>query len=169
MDIKKVLLITLIAVAFVASVSVVSAGWFDGLFGEGQQDNVVEIDNMTFNTTNATNFELYNQTEDEDGYSKWYRDENNTGYDVRIYNYSYVDDMAWNQIIQFYKDYQLGNSSSKTVDGVVVYDTAANGENDVGQQGYVAYVQNDDLKIFVYFASPDSNETAKMASTFKFE
>ena len=34
MDIKKVLLITLIAVAILGSVSAVSAGWFDGLGGD---------------------------------------------------------------------------------------------------------------------------------------
>ena len=41
MDIKKVLLITLIAIAVVASVSAVSAGLFDGLFGGGATYNAI--------------------------------------------------------------------------------------------------------------------------------
>ena len=75
MDTKKVLLITLIAVAILASVSVVSAGMFDGLFGGQQQDNVIEIDNITFNTTNATNFtnfEKYDNSSDGVYESKFY-------------------------------------------------------------------------------------------------
>ena len=169
MDMKKVFIISLIAVAVVASIGAVSAGWFDGLFGEEQQDNVIEIDNMTFNTTNVTKFELFNQTEDEDGYSKWYIDENDTGYNLGVYNYSYVDDITWNQIIQSYKDYRLDNSPSNTVDGVAVYTTAANSGDNIGQPRYLSYIQNDDLKILVDFASPNPKETAKMASTFKFQ
>lgn len=163
MDMKKVLLMVVFVLAL--SVGAVSAGLFDGFFGEGQQDNVVEVENITFNVTNLTKFELYNVTEDEDGYGKLYRDENNAGYGVGVYNYSYVDDYAWNNIIKYYKDRQLGNSSSKTVDGVSVYAVAANG----GGSGYVSYVQNDDLKILVEMSSPDLNETVKMASTLKFK
>ena len=49
MDVKKILLVALIAVAIVASVSAVSAGLFDGLFGgEEQKDNVIEIENIQF-------------------------------------------------------------------------------------------------------------------------
>ena len=169
MNIKKVLLITLTIVAIMASVSAVSAGWFDGLFGEEQHDNVIEIDNMTFNTTNITKFELTNQTEDEDGYRDGYMDENKTGYEVHIYNYSYANDITWNAIIQYYTDSQLGNLSSQTIDGVVVYTAVANTGDHVGEPRYVAYVQNDDLQTIVDFWSPDSNETAKMASTLKFE
>ena len=41
----------------ILSVTVVSAGFFDGLMGGKEaQDNVIQIDNITFNTTNATNF-----------------------------------------------------------------------------------------------------------------
>ena len=42
MNIKKILLISIIAVAIIASVSVVSAGLFDGWFGKEPQDNVIE-------------------------------------------------------------------------------------------------------------------------------
>lgn len=66
MDIKKVLLITLIAVAIILSVSAVSAGLFDGLMGGGQQDNIIEIDGMIFNTTNAADFKKFDKpSEDE--------------------------------------------------------------------------------------------------------
>lgn len=168
MNIKRILLISLIAVAVVVSVSAVSAGWFDGLFGEQAQDNVIEIENITFNITNATKFELFKETEDEDGYCKWYMDENKTGYNVHIYNYSYVDDMTWNEFVQSYKDSRLVNLSSKTVDDIVVYETAADGGSNVGAQRFLSYVQNDDSKIIVELASSNPNETAKMTSTLKF-
>ena len=74
MNVKKILLISLIAVAVIVSVSAVSAGFFDGLFGEEQQDNVIEIENITFNTTNVTEFKLYNHTEDFGVYWNWYID-----------------------------------------------------------------------------------------------
>jgi hypothetical protein len=169
MDMKRILLIALIGAAVVASASAVSAGWFDGLLGQEPQDNTVEIDSITFNTTNMTGFELYNQTEDEDGNYRLYVDENKTGYNVHIYNYSYADDITWNNIVQSYKEFQIGNSSSQTVDGVTVYTVAANAKNNVGQPKYVSYVENDDLQIIVDFLSPDPAETAKMASTMKIE
>jgi hypothetical protein len=54
MNVKKILLISLIAVAIVASLSAVNAGLLDDLMGGGSsQGNVVEIENITFNTSNA--------------------------------------------------------------------------------------------------------------------
>ena len=67
MNIKKILIISLIPLAVIVSVNAVSAGWFDGLFGEQQKDNVIEIDNITFNTTNVTKFELCNESMDING------------------------------------------------------------------------------------------------------
>ena len=72
MNTKRVVLILLIVVVIIASVSVVSAGLFDGLFKGEQKDNVIELDNITFNTTNVTKFKIHNETEGPDGYYKWY-------------------------------------------------------------------------------------------------
>lgn len=157
MDIKKVLLITIIAVAIIASVSAVSAGWFDGLFGEQQKDNVIEIDNITFNTTNITKFELYNESE---GY-RWYMDENHTGYNVHIIYLDEFDDI--------FTTLQNENVPTQTINGIVVYTTTANTGEHAGEPRYVAYVQNKDWNAFVDVWSPDPNETAKMASTLKFK
>lgn len=169
MDTKRILLIALIAIALVASVSAVSAGWFDGLFGPEQQDNVVQIDGITFNTTNSTKFVLNNQTEDEDGSWKWYVDENRTGYNVHVYNYSLADDMTWNSIAQAYNEFQIGNSSPQTVDGVAVYPVSSDSIINVGDNGFAAFVQDDNLHVIVDVSSPDPAETAKMASTLKLE
>lgn len=46
MDIKKIVLISLIAVAVLVSVGVVSAGLFDGLVGGDNNSNNVESDSI---------------------------------------------------------------------------------------------------------------------------
>ena len=62
------MLVSLIAVAIAASLSAVSAGLLDDLMGgESSPENVVEIENITFNTTNATKFE-YAGTDENDGW-----------------------------------------------------------------------------------------------------
>ena len=64
MDIKKVLLITLIAIAIMVSVSVVNAGWFDS------NDDVEDIKTHEFNYVNKVSFnisdKLTNNTEVKD-------------------------------------------------------------------------------------------------------
>lgn len=169
MDIKKILLVALIAVAIVASVSAVSAGLFDGLFGEEQKDNVVEIDNITFNTTNVTEFKLENET-NEDGMSyKYYFDKNGTGYNVWIYDLNEVDNSVWVEFVKLFKQDTYDNVPCETVNGVVVYTTsAAHGEH-VGEPRYESYVENSDLNTIVRFATPDPNETAKMTLSLKFK
>lgn len=157
MNMKKVLLASLIAVAVIASVSVVSAGLFDGLMGEQHKDAVVEIENITFNTTNVTKFKLHNET---DGY-KWYLDENDTGYNVHIFNLDEYNGIPTTP--------QNENSPSETINGVVVYTTTANSGPHVGEPRYRAYVENHDLNKLIRVVSPDPNETAKMASTLKFK
>lgn len=157
MNMKKVLLISLIVVAILASVSAVSAGLFDGLFGEEQKDNVIEIDNITFNTTNVTKFELYNES---NGF-KWYMDENKTGYNIHIINFDEYEGIATTP--------QTENAPSQTVNGIVVFTKSANTGDHVGEPRYVAYIQNNDLNTLVDIWSPDPNETAKIASTLKFK
>lgn len=168
MDIKKIFLISLIAVAVIASVSVVSAGLFDGLFGGEPQDNIVELDNITFNTTNATKFKLKNESEGSGGYYKWYMDENETGYNINIYNLSKTDDFGL--MLKSYKArYDYDTLPSETVNGVVIYTSSANTGSHVGEPRYIAFVENRDLNTIVDFWSPDPNETAKMALSLKFK
>ena len=95
MDIKKILLISVIAVAILASFTVVSAGLFDGLFGGEQPDNIVKVYNVKFNFTNESNvtkFKLENESECDGGYYKYYFDENGDGYNVWIWNASKADE-----------------------------------------------------------------------------
>ena len=168
MNIKKILLVALIAVAIVVSVSAVSAGLFDGLMGGEQQDKIIEIDDITFNTTNVTKFNTYNESEEAGVRATWYMDENQTGYNVHIINASGLDDDTYYQLIDIYKD-DYNNQPSEVINGVVIYTMSANSGPYVGQPRYVAYVVNNDLKTIVDFGSPDANETAKMASTLKFK
>ena len=171
MDIKKILLISLIAVAIFASVSAVSAGLFDGLFGEEQKDNVIEIDNITFNTTNATNFthmEKYDESSDgayertayvstEDGKQGRY-----TIYIMQFYDQDTAQ-LALNQFKQQEKD------SKSVIDGREIYLTSAQIGEYVGEPRYETYVYNADLNKVIVIFTPDANETVKMASTLKFK
>ena len=162
MDIRKVLLISVIAVAILASFSVV---------GAQLQDNVVEIDHITFNITNATEFELYNETEGDAGYFKWFTDENKTGYNVHIYNYSKAFEIggySWDELLKESQGDRFDGVPSQTVNGIVVYTKTANVGDNVGNPRYVSFVENRDAKTYVELWSPDSNETSKMALSIKF-
>ena len=168
MNVKKILLISLLAVAIIASVSAVSAGLFDGLFGGNPQDNVIEMDNITFNTTNVTKFKLFNESKEDYGNYKWYVDENDTGYNVYIINCSDVDDSTFNEVAKLYED-NYDNLPVQTINGIVVYTTSAKTGAHVGEPRYEAYIENNDLNTIIDIFSPDPNETAKMASTLKFK
>ena len=133
MNRKKVLLASLIAVAILASLSVVSAGLFDGLFGEPQKDHVVEIENITFNTTNVTDFELVNESAGH----KWFGDINKTGYNIHIVDFDEFEGILTTP--------ETENAPSQTVNGLVVYTKSANTGEHVGEPRYVAYIVNKDL------------------------
>lgn len=171
MNTKKILLITLIAVAILASVSAVSAGMFDGLFGGQQQDIVIEIDNITFNTTNATNFtnfEKYDNSSEGVYESKCYRnmDDGKQGKYTVVITQFYNKDFAQKAITKFKEQ----NKDSKSViDGREVYLTSAVVGDYVGEPRYSTYVYNADLNKIVSISTPDQNETVKMASTLKFK
>lgn len=167
MEIKKILLISLIAVAILSSVSVVSAGFFDGLFG-GAQDHVIEIENITFNTTNVTSFKLLNETDISGVHASGYVDENDTGYNVHIINCSIMDGSAFIDFVQNYLA-DFDNSPSQTINGAVIYTMSADSGDNVGEPRYVAYVKNKDLQTLVEISSPDANETAKMILSLKFK
>ena len=171
MDIKKILLVALIAVALVASISAVSAGLFDGLMGGEQQDNVVKVDNVKFNFTkesNVTKFKLENESEGDGGYYKYYFDENGDGYNVWIWNASKADESQWNQFVDQWDD-PLDNDPCETIDGVVVYTRSAGHGKHVGEPRFMSYTINHDLKTIVQFSTPNPNETVKMKLSLKFE
>ena len=163
---KKILLIVLVTLTIITSSSVVSAGLFDGFFE--QQDNVVEIDNISFNTTNVTKFVLLNKTEQTGVCVVSYIDENDTGYTINIINASTTSDSLYNQLFTSYTE-EFDNSPSQTVDGVILYTTSANTGDNVGKPRYTSYFQNKDAKNIVEISSPNPNETAKMVLSFKFK
>ena len=166
MDVKKILLISLIAVAVVASVSAVSAGLLDDLMGgDSSAGNVVEIENITFNTTNATEFE-YGGTDERDG---WIIYNCNDSVKLAIINYSNLNDSQYDSEIKELKDYLAANFTVQKVNDVDVY-TYLNetGGNDT-QIKYYSLVIDDDFKSVVEFISYDPDESAKMASTLKFK
>ena len=163
---KKILLIVLVTLTIITSSSVVSAGLFDGFFE--QQDNVVEIDNISFNTTNVTKFVLLNKTEQTGVCVVSYIDENDTGYTINIINASTTSDSLYNQLFASYTE-EFDNSPPQTVDGVILYTTSANTGDNVGQPRYTSYFQNKDAKNIVEISSPNPNETAKMVLSFKFK
>lgn len=169
MNRKKIVIISLIAIAVLGSVSAVSAGFLDGLFGEEKQDNVIELDNITFNTTNITKFKLLEGSEGEYTDTYWYVDENDTGYNVHVFNATgEVDETQFETIaMPAYKE-RYDNLPTQTVNGVVVYTMSSNSGDNVGEPRYAAFVQNNDLRVIVDFSSPDPNETAKMALSLKF-
>lgn len=162
MNIKRILLISLIAVAIVASVSVVSAGLFDGLFGGEPQDNVIEIDNITFNTTNATDFKLINESQGWKGYVS----DNGTGkYTIYIIDENkVVDSASWKLSIKNRKN----NVPNQEVNGIVIYTSSAEQGEYIGEPRYMAHIFNGNINTDVILYSPNPNETAKMASTLKF-
>lgn len=160
MDIKKLLLVALIAVAVVASVSAVSAGLFDGLFGgeEPAQDNVVSIECCSFNTTNITNDDIVvNETGSTD-LGNWYHDKNFTGFNVHVINTS---DYTIKQIAE-----QAGYTEYGVVDGFMIYVAQPSMGGNTGVR-YVAMFQDSNLGRTVDLWSSDLNETLKMAKSFK--
>ena len=173
MDINRILLITLIAVAILGSVSAVSAGLFDGLLG-GEQDNVIEIDDFTFNTTNATDFVKTYTNASEDGLGKddAYVSDNGTGYSmVFVIDYSElyeVDNTADEQMIDAIME-GFKDTPYQTVNGIVIYPSEPVYYDVDVKQMYSACVQNKESHKIIMLSSPDPNETAKMASTLEFK
>ncbi len=161
---KRVLLALLIGVAVIASLSAVSAGLFDILSQEG--DNMTELDNIAFNTT-VENFILYNNTTDEGVYWLWYIDENDTGYNVQIFNLSAATDSEHDEWMSEYLE-SFEGFPSQDIDGVTVYNVTATTGDNIGDARYVAYVKNKDLETVIDICAPDINETVKIASSLKF-
>ena len=167
MDIKKVLLISLIATAIVVSVSVVSAELFDESNGEQQKDNVIEIDEISFNTTNATDFVKVYDKSYYNGDVESYNSENGTGASfVSIVDFSKLNDDEMNSLNQML--FEFRKMPSQTIDGIIVYTQSGTTGDKVGQPFYNTVIRNDDIQKLVILESDNPNETAKMALSLKF-
>lgn len=163
MNIKRALLILLIVVAVISSVGAVSAGLFDGLFGQ-TQDNVVEIENITFQTINETKF-VY------DGmyYDEWncYVDENES-YVVYITNTSQMNDSQWDDELNYFEE-SIVNYTMQNVSGVEIFNESFQDDDGTEEIWYGSFAIDADHKTIVEVLSTDLNETVKMASTLKFK
>ncbi len=162
---KRILLILLIVVAVLSSLSVASAGLLDILNGQ-TQDNVVEIDNITFNTTDPINFEFIEYNEST--HHKLYVDDRMVGYTVYIYDFSQFNDSQWDSQLAELENF-TSSVDIQNVSGVDIFKLPVEGGQNDGQMRYGTCVINDDLNTFVIMYSPDPNETVKMASTLKFK
>ena len=167
MNAKKLLIVLLIAVVVVVCAFAVSGGWLDGLFSEPHKDNVVEIENITFNTTNVTSFRLLNSTDVLGANASGYVDANDTGYNVHIINCRGMIGISFDDFVQQYLD-EYSKHPTQTINGTVIYTVSADSGAHVGEPRYLAYVKNKDLQTFVEISTPDANETAKMIQTLKF-
>ena len=164
MDVKRILLISLFAVAVMASFSAVSAGLLDNLMAEDSPSNVVEIENITFNTTNATKFEYLEI--DEDGWLVYISDD--FEHYCAIVNGSDMNDSQYASEIKELKDELAANGTVQKINGVDVFTYNGTVENDT-ERLYSTFVINDDLKTVIEFDSVNPDEAAKMASTLKFK
>ena len=169
MNVKKIFLILLVAVAILVSVSAVSAGFFDDLLGLEQPDNIVKVDNVKFNFTNESNvtkFKLENESKEDAGYYRYYVDKNGDGYNVWIWNASNADESQWNRFVKQWEG--SITAPSETVDGVVVYTQSAGHGEHVGEPRFMSYTVNHDLKTLVQFSTPSVNDTVKMKLSLDF-
>ena len=161
MNIKRAFLILLIAMAVISSVGAVSAGLFDDLLGQ-TQDNIVEIDNYTFSTINETNL-TYDGIYDE---WKCYVDENES-YVVYILDLSQENDSDWDDELKFYEEDVVSNITMQNVSGVEIFNDTIVDDDGNEEIWYGSFFIDNDHKTFVELLSTDLNETVKMASTIK--
>ncbi|MDO5815845.1 MAG: hypothetical protein Q4Q18_09410 [Methanobrevibacter sp.] len=168
MKMKRIVIVALVIVAVLLSAAVVSAGFLEDLFGVQHKDNVVEIENIKFNTTNVTSFKLSNETNVSGVHASAYVDDKDTGYNVHIINCSGIESNAATDFIQDYLT-KFDKSPSQTISGAVIYTISADSGSHAGQPRYVGYVQNKDLKTLVEISSPDANETSKMIRSLTFK
>lgn len=80
MNMRRVLLVTVIFMIAISSLSIVSAGWFDGLF-ESPQNNIVDIDDYQFNIPDG--FEL-NENSDNYNYNTFWFLSSGGGYGFEV-------------------------------------------------------------------------------------
>ena len=168
MDKKKIGIVIIIIVIAILACLMLS----HTLTPQEKPDTVIKIDKIKFNMTNEsniTNFTLKNKNSDEGYNYSYYTDNNNTGYNVWIFDLSKSEGYLWNVVLNSIKNDKYNNIPSQTVNGVVVYTTSAEHGNHVGEPRYDAYVANSDLKTIVLFSTPNPNETANMTLSLKFD
>ena len=155
MDKKKILIAILIVIVAILAIFIA----YQTL--SHHEDNVINIENITFNTTNGTDFKVRNQST---GWKQYVSDNCTGKYTVWIIDY---DELEYPGL---YKEQMLQTKElpSQTIDGVVVYTDSAKLGNYVGEPRYCALIENMNTNTDVKLYSPDPNETAKMALSLKF-
>ena len=154
MDTKKIIILVLVvAVAAVACLMAFTSG------PSGPGDNVVELDGIAFNTTNATDFVKTNERNDSAYNMSYYVSGNGTG-NAYVNVLKFNDETMKDSVLNAHK-----NFPSENVNGAVVYTESGSTGEDVSDVMYVSIVEGDEV---VIVGSPDAGETAKMASTMRF-
>ncbi len=155
MDKKKIVIVVLILIIAILATFIA----YQTLIHK--EDNVINIENITFNTTNGTDFILYNQST---GWGQYVSGNGSGKYTVWIVDYDEVEYPS------LYKAEMLQTKElpSQTIDGVVVYTDSAKLGKYVGEPRYCALIENMNINTDVKLYSPDPNETAKMALSLKF-
>ncbi len=118
-----------------------------------EPDNVVVLDNVTFN---KTDFKL---NDSDDGTKSYISDVNGTRYFVMSMNYSQIE---YGSIASLYAKNMLSGYQSSQINGTTVYEI-----HDSNKTAYIAQVPLG-VECDYVFVSLDPNETAKMASTLRF-
>lgn len=154
MDTKKIIILVLVVVvAAVACLMAFTSG------PGGPSDNVVELDGISFNTTNATDFVKTNERNDSTYNMSYYASGNGTG-ECYVNVLKFNDEALKNSVLNAHK-----NFPSESVNGVVVYTESGSTGEDVSDVMYVSIVEGDEV---VIVGCPDAGETAKIASTMRF-
>ena len=154
MDTKKIIILVLVvAVAAVACLMAFTSG------PSGTGDNVVELDGISFNTTNATDFVKTNERNDSAYNMSYYTSCNGTG-ECYVNVLKFNDGTMKDSVLNAHK-----NFPSENVNDAVVYTESGSTGEDVSEVMYISIVEGDEV---VIVGSPDAGETAKMASTMRF-
>ena len=162
MDKNKIIIIVLIAIIAIFACLIAST-----LISQGNQDNIITVDGITFNTTNATDFMKKGEKNETYYHIDYYSSENGTGKSyVNILDFSQFSDSQNNLFDNMLNSHK--NAPSQTINGIIVYTESVTTGEDVGAPVYVSFIKNNDLKKLVIVGSRDANETAKMASSLKF-
>lgn len=151
---KKHKIIIVLLLVIIAIFACLIASQF--LFNETEQDNVIDVGIIKFNTTNATNFTA---VKNETGLLELINDNGEGKYTIYVMEY---DKMASPGLKKIQLHNNIEGNPTQDVNGVVVYTSAANVGQYAGEPRYAAYIMNKDTNTEVYVSTPDANETAKI-------
>ena len=150
---KYILIILAIILIVIACFSV---------YAYSSHNNQCDIGIVTFNTTNATNFDCINSSQG----MKVYLDDSEK-YTVYVFNYDEMSNsnkLYWKDNVEYEK-----KKPTQTVDGIVVYTTSANIGKFVGEPRYAAIIEDYNSNTEVYMSTPSVDETVYMVKSFKFK